>query len=54
MNRIEEPLACSYEDAALNHLRDGCVPPSSSDGTGCGKRWSSPSPTRGSARLVAR
>jgi hypothetical protein len=23
MNRIEEPLACSYEDAALNHLRDG-------------------------------
>lgn len=22
MNRIEEPLACSYEDAALNHLRD--------------------------------
>lgn len=23
MNRIEEPLACSNEDAALNHLRDG-------------------------------
>lgn len=22
MNRIEGPLACSYEDAALNHLRD--------------------------------
>lgn len=23
MKRVEEPLACSYEDAALNHLRDG-------------------------------
>lgn len=23
MNRVEEPLACSYADSALNHLRDG-------------------------------
>lgn len=22
MNRIEDPFACTYEDAALNHLRD--------------------------------